>query len=43
MFSGLIKYGEQKPVIQAKKYPKLMADPTVQDLSRVLTSSVATG
>lgn len=43
MFSGLIKYGEQNPVSQARKYPKLMADPTVHDLSRVLTNSVATG
>ncbi len=43
MFSGLIKYGEQKPVSQARKYPKLMADPTVHDRSRVLTNSVATG
>jgi hypothetical protein len=43
MFSGLMKYGEQNPVSQARKYPKLMAEPTVQDLRRVLTSSVATG
>lgn len=41
--SGLMKYGEQNPVSQARKYPRLMADPTDQDLNLVLTNSVAVG
>jgi hypothetical protein len=43
MFSGLIKYGEQKLASHAKKYPRLMAEPTDQERNLVLTISVEVG